>query len=84
MPVTNNGFFINHFRTGFGSQIRLTHIRDSYVHPAVETGRSENELFVIDDNSFGLFSLEEHQWRIIPNQNIGMRLYCSHIKLSAV
>ena len=65
-------------------RIRQPNKADSHVHPAVKTGRSENELFGIDDNSFGLFSLKEHQWRIIPNQNIGMRLYRSHIKLSAV
>ena len=30
---------------------------------------------------FGLFSLEEHQWRIIPNQNIGMRCLKHHNNL---
>ena len=39
------------------------------MYPATESGQSESEPFVIDDYFLWLFSLEEHQWKIIPHRN---------------
>ena len=40
-----------------------------HMYPATEFGRSKYEPFLIDDYFLWLFSLEKHQWRIIPLRN---------------
>ena len=45
------------------------HLRLIHMYPATESGRSESGPFIIGNYFLWLFSLEEHQWRIIPHRN---------------
>ena len=54
------------------SRLRELFLRPRLIHmyPAAESSQSESGPVVTDDYFLRLFSLEEHQWRIIPHRNV--------------